>query len=268
MDNNDLRKLNTMPILFLGHGSPMNAIEDNEFTQGFSQIVQNIPKPKAILCISAHWFIKGTKVTTMEMPKTIHDFYGFPNELYKVQYPAKGNPDLAKEITELLLPTQVEMDMDWGLDHGTWSVLCKMYPDADIPVVQLSIDYSKPFEFHFELAKKLSPLREKEILILGSGNIVHNLSLVDFRNMNKDNYGYDWAIEARETINKYLLNKDYQSLINPNKQNKALQLAIPTPDHYLPFIYILGLLRENENVKLFNDKMVGGSLSMTSLIIS
>lgn len=268
MDNNDLKKTNVMPILFLGHGSPMNAIEDNEFTQGFSQIVQNIPKPESILCVSAHWFIKGTKVTAMEMPKTIHDFYGFPNELYKVQYPAKGNPDLAKEITELLLPLQVEMDMDWGLDHGAWSVLCKMYPDADIPVVQLSIDYSKPIDLHFELARKLSPLRKKGVLIVGSGNIVHNLSLVDFRNINKDNYGYDWAIEARNTINNYLLNKNYQALIHPDKQNKALQLAIPTPDHYLPLIYILGLQAENENVKLFNDKMVGGSLSMTSLIIS
>jgi 4,5-DOPA dioxygenase extradiol len=257
-----------MPLLFLGHGSPMNAIEENEFTEAFRQIAGILPKPKAILCISAHWFIKGSKVTAMEMPKTIHDFYGFPKELFAVQYPAKGNPILAGEIKELLMPNQIEMDKDWGLDHGTWSVLCKMYPNAEIPVIQLSIDYSKPFDFHFELAKKLGSLREKGILIIGSGNIVHNLSQVDFRNFDKVDYGYGWAIEARETINGYLLNRNYKALVNPDKQNKALQLAIPTPDHYLPLIYILGLHRENEELQLFNNKMVAGSLSMTSLIIS
>ena len=256
-----------MPLLFLGHGSPMNAIEENEFVTGFRDIVKTIPKPNAILCISAHWFIKGTKVTSMEMPKTIHDFYGFPQELYEVQYPAKGSPALADEVKNLLMPNLVELDYDWGIDHGAWSVLRHLYPKADIPVVQLSIDYTKPASFHFELAKKLSELRNKGVLIIGSGNIIHNLRLVDYGNLDKDNYGYDWAIEAKETINGFLLKENYEPIINYEKQSKAIQLAIPSPDHYLPLIYILALQQKEENITLFNDKLVGGSLSMTSLII-
>ena len=258
----------TMPLLFLGHGSPMNAIEENDFTKGFRDITQLIPKPDSILCISAHWFIKGTKVTAMEMPETIHDFYGFPKELYSVQYPAKGNPELAKSLKEILFPDYVEPVNEWGLDHGAWSVLRHLFPAADIPVVELSIDYSKPPEYHFELAQRLSRLRDNKVLILGSGNIVHNLRLVDFGNMYKDNYGFDWAIEARETINKHLLDGNFKILLNPEKLGKAVQLAVPTPDHYLPLIYILALKHEKENLKIFNDKMVGGSMSMTSLIIS
>jgi 4,5-DOPA dioxygenase extradiol len=256
-----------MPLLFLGHGSPMNAIEENEFVTGFRDIAKTLPKPNAILCISAHWFIKGTKVTSMEMPKTIHDFYGFPQELYEVQYPAKGNPALANEIKNLLMPNLVELDYDWGIDHGAWSVLRHLYPKANIPVVQLSIDYTKPASFHFELAKKLSELRNKGILIIGSGNIIHNLRLVDYGSLGKDNYGYDWAIEAKETINGFLLKGNYESIINYERQSKAIQLAIPSPDHYLPLIYVLALQQEEENITLFNDKLVGGSLSMTSLII-
>lgn len=256
-----------MPLLFLGHGSPMNAIEENEFVTGFRDIAKTLPKPNAILCISAHWFIKGTKVTSMEMPKTIHDFYGFPQELYEVQYPAKGNPALANEIKNLLMPNLVELDYDWGIDHGAWSVIKHLYPKADIPVVQLSIDYTKPASFHFEIAKKLSELRNKGVLIIGSGNIVHNLRLVDYGNFDKDNYGYDWAIEAKETINRFLLDGNYESIINYEKQSKSIQLAIPSSDHYLPLIYILALKQKEENITLFNDKLVGGSLSMTSLII-
>jgi len=256
-----------MPLLFLGHGSPMNAIEENEFVTGFRDIAKTLPKPNAILCISAHWFIKGTKVTSMEMPKTIHDFYGFPQELYEVQYPAKGNPALANKVKNLLMPNLVELDYDWGIDHGAWSVLRHLYPKANIPVVQLSIDYTKPASFHFELAKKLSELRNKGILIIGSGNIIHNLRLVDYGSLGKDNYGYDWAIEAKETINGFLLKGNYESIINYERQSKAIQLAIPSPDHYLPLIYVLTLQQKGEKITLFNDKLVGGSLSMTSMII-
>lgn len=256
-----------MPVLFIGHGSPMNAIEENQFVTGFREIAKTLPKPNAILCISAHWFTNGTMVTAMETPRTIHDFGGFPKELFEVQYPAKGNPELAKETKELLSPTFVNLDQKWGLDHGSWSVIKHLYPNADIPVVQLSIDYTRPAQVHFELAQKLNTLRQKGILIIGSGNIVHNLSLIDFKNFDTDNYGYDWAIEAREAINNYLLNGNYQPLINYEKQSKAFQLAIPTPDHYLPLIYALGLHQKGENISLFNDKLVAGSLSMTSLKI-
>ena len=257
-----------MPVLFLGHGNPMNAIEENQFVDGFRNVAKTLPKPNAILCISAHWFTNGTKVTAMEMPKTIHDFGGFPQALFDVQYPAKGSPILAKETKELLLPTAVELDEKWGLDHGAWSVIKHLYPDANIPVIQLSIDYTKPAQHHFDLAQKLNALRNKGILIIGSGNIIHNLKLVDFSNFEKDNYGYEWAIEARETINSYLLNGNYKPLIDYEKQTKAIQLAIPTPDHYLPLIYTLGLKQKNESLSLFNDKLVAGSLSMTSLKIA
>lgn len=254
-----------MPVLFLGHGSPMNAIEENQFVQGFRNIAKTLPEPIAIICISAHWFTKGTKVTAMEIPKTIHDFYGFPKSLFDIQYPAKGSPTLAKVTKKLLQPDKVDLDNDWGLDHGTWSVIKHMYPDANIPVIQLSIDYTKPAKYHYDLAKKLLPLREKGILIVGSGNIIHNLELIDFKNINRDDYGYEWAIEARETINNCLNNCNYEPLLNYNKLSKALQLAIPTPDHFLPFIYILGLQKSDDCLTLFNDKLVGGSLSMTSV---
>jgi 4,5-DOPA dioxygenase extradiol len=254
-----------MPLLFLGHGNPMNAIEKNQFVDGFREIAGTLPRPKAILCISAHWYINATKVTAMDMPSTIHDFYGFPDKLYKVNYPAKGSLELAEETKNILLPNNVELDFNWGLDHGTWSVLTHLYPNADIPVVQLSIDYTMDAQYHFELAKKLNVLRSKGILIIGSGNIIHNLSLVDFENIEKDNYGYDWAIEARETINNLILDSNFKSLVEYKKQSKAIQLAIPTPDHFLPLIYILGLKEENEKITMFNDKLVAGSLSMTSL---
>ena len=271
---NDLHKIsgafsNTekMPVLFLGHGSPMNAIEENQFVAGFRDLAKTLPQPNAILCISAHWFTKGTKVTAMEMPRTIHDFGGFPQALFDVQYPANGNPALAIKTQELLLPNEVELDHEWGLDHGAWSVIKHLYPEANVPVIQLSIDYTKPAQYHFDLAQKLSSLRRKGILIVGSGNIVHNLRLVDFYNMDKDNYGFDWAIEAREKTNHFLLDGNFQALINFEKQGKALQLAIPTPEHYLPLIYTLGLKEKQEEISLFNDKLLGGSLSMTSVKI-
>ncbi len=257
-----------MPVLFLGHGSPMNAIEENQFVSGFRQIAKTIETPTAILCISAHWFTNGTKVTAMEMPKTIHDFGGFPQELFDVQYPAKGSPSLAHETKELLLPTSVELDQHWGLDHGAWSVIKHLYPEANIPVIQLSIDYTKPAQYHYELAQKLQVLRNKGILIIGSGNIVHNLRRVDFQNFDKEDYGFDWAIEARAKINQHLTSGDFQPLIDYDKQGTAFQLAIPTPEHYLPLLYSLGLKQKDEDLSLFNDKLVAGSLSMTSLKIS
>lgn len=256
-----------MPVLFLGHGSPMNAIEENQFVAGFREVSKNIPKPNAILCVSAHWFTDGTFVTAMEMPKTIHDFYGFPKELFEVQYPAPGNPALAKETAELLAPVLVEEDHSWGLDHGAWSVIRHLYPEADIPVIQLSIDYTKPPQYHFDLAKKLNKLREKGILILGSGNIVHNLRMIDWRNINTVGSGWDWAIEAREKTNNWLLEGNFQNLIDYQKQGTALQYAVPTPDHYLPLIYTLGLKERSDELSLFNDELIGGSLSMTSVRI-
>jgi 4,5-DOPA dioxygenase extradiol len=256
-----------MPLLFLGHGSPMNAIEENQFVEGFRNIATRLPKPTSILCISAHWYTKGTMVTSMKIPRTIHDFGGFPQPLYDVKYPALGNPALAKETKELLIPVHVDLDESWGLDHGAWSVIKHLFPNADIPVIQLSLDYSKQASYHYNLAQQLSPLREKGVLIIGSGNIIHNLQLVDFRNMNKIDYGFDWAIEAREIINKYLIDGNYSPLINYEKLPKAVQFAIPTPDHYLPLIYILALQRDGENLHFFNDSLVAGSLSMTSLMI-
>ena len=256
-----------MPVLFLGHGSPMNAIEENQFVAGFRNLAKTLPQPNAILCVSAHWFTKGTKVTAMEMPRTIHDFGGFPQALFDVQYPAKGSPELAVETQKILDPILVELDEHWGLDHGAWSVIKHLYPKANVPVIQLSIDYTKPAQYHFDLAQKLSALRTKGILIVGSGNIIHNLRLVNFPNLNKDNYGYDWAIEAREIINAHLLDGNFKPLIDFEKQSQALQLAIPTPEHYLPLIYTLGLKGKQEELGLFNDKLLGGSLSMTSVKI-
>jgi len=256
-----------MPVLFLGHGSPMNAIEENQFVAGFRVLAKTLPQPNAILCVSAHWFTKGTKVTSMEMPRTIHDFGGFPQALFDVQYPAKGSPELAVETQKILDPVMVELDEHWGLDHGAWSVIKHLYPNADVPVIQLSIDYTKSGQYHFELAQKLQALRYKGVLIIGSGNIVHNLRMVDFRNFDKDNYGYDWAIEARATVNDYLLEGNFQPLIDFEKLNKAVQLAVPTPEHYLPLLYTLGLKNKTDELELFNDKLLAGSLSMTSVKI-
>lgn len=257
-----------MPVLFLGHGNPMNAIEENQFVDGFRNVAKTLPKPNAILCISAHWYTNGTKVTAMKTPPTIHDFSGFPQELYDVQYPAPGSPELAQETKQLLNPTMVELDENWGLDHGAWSVIKHLYPKAAVPVVQLSIDYTKPAVDHYDLARQLSALRYKGILVIGSGNIIHNLGLVDFRNFDKEDYGHDWAVEARVLINQWLLEGNDQAIINYKKQSKAVQLAAPTPDHFLPLIYTLGLKEKSESIALFNDKLMAGSLSMTSLKIS
>ena len=256
-----------MPVLFLGHGSPMNAIEENEFVTGFRNIGKGIPKPTAILCVSAHWETRGTFVTAMENPPTIHDFGGFPKALFDVQYPAPGSPELAKETKSIIKRTEVVLDEKWGLDHGAWSVIKHLYPNADIPVIQMSLDYYQAPQFHYDLAKELSSLRKKGVLIIGSGNMVHNLRMVAWDKLNTDNYGYDWALEASEKMKKFILSSDHQQLINFQSQGKAFDLAIPTPEHYLPLLYSLALKGENEKVSLFNDKAVGGSLTMTSLKI-
>ena len=256
-----------MPVLFLGHGSPMNAIEDNIFVKAFQELGNSIPTPKAIICVSAHWFTNGTMVTAMDFPSTIHDFGGFPKELYEVQYNAKGERELAKTTKEILKPIEVKLDYDWGLDHGAWSVLKHLYPKADIPVIQLSIDYRKGPEYHFELAQNLKNLREKGVLIVGSGNIVHNLGLLDFPNLNKENYGFDWALESKNKINDWIIDGDLKSLIDYRNKGRAINLSIPTPEHFLPLIYALGLKQKSDSISIFNDQMVGGSISMTSLKI-
>jgi 4,5-DOPA dioxygenase extradiol len=255
-----------MPVLFLGHGSPMNAIEENEFVAEFRRLGTELAKPNAILCISAHWETKGTQVTAMQNPPTIHDFGGFPKALFDVQYPAPGSPELALATKELITSTEVELDHHWGLDHGAWSVIKHMYPNADVPVIQMSIDYTQPAKYHFELAKELTALRSKGVLIVGSGNIVHNLRLAAWHRLN-ETFAYDWAAEAREKMNQYLLNGEFDKLINYTAQGKAFELAIPSPEHYLPLIYTLGLKEEKEEIALFNDKPLAGSLTMTSVII-
>lgn len=255
-----------MPVLFLGHGSPMNAIEKNEFVKGFRNIAKDIPKPNAILCISAHWETKGTLVTAMENPRTIHDFGGFPKELFEVQYPAAGSPDLAKETKSLISTTEVGLDDKWGLDHGAWSVIKHLYPEADVPVIQMSLDYRQSPKYHYELAQQINSLRHKGVLIIGSGNMVHNLGKVDWRRLN-ETYGFDWAIEANEQMKKFILDGNHQQLINFRAQGKAFDLAIPTAEHYLPLLYTLALQDKSDDLKLFNDKAVAGSLTMTSLKI-
>lgn len=256
-----------MPVLFLGHGSPMNAIEENEFVQGFRKIATQIPEPKAIVCISAHWETNGTFVTAMQNPPTIHDFGGFPQALFDVQYPAPGSPELAQQTKELIHSTSVVLDDNWGLDHGAWSVIRHLYPKANIPVIQMSIDYNKEPRYHYELGQQIKSLREKGVLIIGSGNIVHNLRMVDWRSINTAGSGYDWAIEADEKMKKFILDGDHNSLIGFKSQGRVFDLAIPTPEHYLPLLYILGLKNSNESVSLFNDNTLGGSLSMTSVKI-
>ena len=257
-----------MPVLFLGHGSPMNAIEENEFVAGFRRIGTEISKPQAVLCISAHWETKGTYVTAMETPRTIHDFGGFPKELFAVQYPAPGSPTLARETKRLISSTEVGLDDKWGLDHGAWSVIKHLYPDADIPVIQMSLDYSKSPQSHYALAKELAALRQKGVLIIGSGNMVHNLRKVAWDRLDEVDYAHEWAAEASTRMKKYIMSGDHHPLIHYAAQGRAFELAIPTPEHYLPLLYALALKGDKEEVKLFNDKAVAGALTMTSLKIS
>ncbi len=256
-----------MPVLFMGHGSPMNGIEDNEFTRKWESIAKEITQPAAVLCISAHWLTRGTHVTAMNHPKTIHDFGGFPQELFQVQYPAPGDAALAAETSKLIQSTNVGLDHDWGLDHGCWSVVKRMYPEANIPVLQLSIDYHQPPAYHYQLAQELSALRKKGVLILGSGNMVHNLRMVDWQHFEVPNYGFDWAQEMNEKFKTYIYSKEHSRLINYTELGPAAKLAIPTPDHYYPLLYALALQDQKEEVEIFNDQYVAGSLTMTSVKI-
>lgn len=255
-----------MPVLFLGHGSPMNAIEENEFVQGFRNVASELPKPNAILCISAHWETRGTFVTAMPNPRTIHDFGGFPKALFEVQYPAPGSPELALETKTIMQNTDVQLDEKWGLDHGAWSVIKHLYPKADVPVIQLSLDYSLSPAAHYTLAQQLQKLRTKGILIIGSGNIVHNLRLVNWKKLH-ETYAHDWAAEADQKLKQLILIGDHQKLTNYHQLGKAIELAIPTPEHFLPLLYTLALQTKKDTLALFNDQPLAGSLTMTSLKI-
>jgi 4,5-DOPA dioxygenase extradiol len=253
-----------MPVIFIGHGNPMHALHDNKFTQSLNNITKTLSKPKAILVVSAHWLTRGSYVSTNPNPKTIYDFGGFPEEMYKIIYEPKGAPELANELKTHITSPKIEADPSMGLDHGAWTILKHMYPSADIPTFQLSVDYYKPPSYHYELAKQLSFLRDKGVLIIGSGNLVHNLGLVDFANANG---GYDWAIEFDAKVKELLDKGDFKSLVEYEKLGKAAMLSIPTNDHYLPMIYPLGLALEKENISYIYEGLEAGSISMRSFVI-
>jgi 4,5-DOPA dioxygenase extradiol len=260
-----------MPVLFIGHGSPMNAIEDNEFSTRWKKMGREIPVPKAVLVVSAHWLTRGTHITAMDRPKTIHDFGGFPRALHEVEYPAPGDPRLAKETAALFKSVSVGLDHDWGLDHGAWSVTAQMFPEANIPVLQLSIDFYKPAQYHYDLAKELSALRKKGVLILASGNMVHNLGLIAMPEGSHGDlnvaYGHDWALEMNAIFKEKIVSGDHMALINYQQLHKAALLAVPSPDHYYPLLYALALHDKKEEQMFFNDKAVAGAITMTSVKI-
>lgn len=250
-----------MPTLFIGHGSPMNAIEDNSFVEQWKAVAERIPRPEAILSVSAHWYTKGTKIMDEESPRTIYDMYGFPDELYKIIYNAKGSPNLADKALKLINRT-VETDNSWGYDHGTWSVLHRMYPNADIPLIQLSVDKNASMQEHYNIGRELSKLRKDGILIFGSGNITHNLSRVNWQMSG----GYDWAEDFDKYVIENIKNKNYDNAINYKKAGKSADYAVPISDHYAPMLYVLGALEGDEKVSVFNDECILGSLSMTSYL--
>ncbi|MBP2628478.1 MAG: aromatic ring-cleaving dioxygenase [Firmicutes bacterium] len=247
-----------MPILFVGHGSPMNAIEDNNYSRNWVKVASEIPKPEAILVISAHWFTNGSRITDESNPKMVYDIYGFPDELYKIEYKTKGSPELA-HLTKNLIHRDVKVDNSWGYDHGTWSVLCKMYPKADIPVYQLSVDSKASADTHFQIGKEISALREKGVLIFGSGNVVHNLSKIN-REMEE---GYPWAVEFDNYIKEKIINKQYQDAVNYETAGKCSELSFFTPEHFYPLLYILGAAQEDDRLSIYNNSCTMGSLSMT-----
>lgn len=253
-----------MPALFAGHGSPMNAIEDNAFTRKWKELGKSLPRPKAILCVSAHWMTPGsTRVTAMDKPRTIHDFGGFPEELFRQQYPAPGAIAAAAETVELVQQPKILPDHDWGLDHGCWSVLLPMFPQADIPVFQLSLDLNKPPRWHYELALQLKALRSRGIMVVGSGNIVHNLGRMQW-----DGKPYDWALEFDDWSRDRIDAGDHQALIEYSKKGALAQLAIPTNEHYLPMLYILAMQTNTDRLTFFNEQTVMGSVSMRSFLLS
>jgi 4,5-DOPA dioxygenase extradiol len=252
----------TMPALFIGHGSPMNAIEDTEFSRAWTEVARSLPRPQAVVCVSAHWETEGTRVTAMQQPRTIHDFSGFPRALYDKHYPAPGSPELARMAQGAMWATPVELDQEWGLDHGAWAVLCRMYPDADVPVIQLSLDQRKEPAFHYELGRELRGLRKKGVLILGSGNIVHNL-----REMVWDDSASDWALAFDAKVKGLILSGDHEAIIQYSKLGRSARWAVPTPEHYLPLLYVLGVQDESDSVAFFADKVTLGSMSMRSVRI-
>jgi len=254
-----------MPAIFFGHGNPMNALMRNMWTNGWAAVARSIQRPRALLCISAHWCLPATLVTAMSSPRTIHDFGGFPRELYEVKYPAPGDPALARRVRELLSPVSVGLDDGWGLDHGTWSVLCHVFPEADIPVVQLSLDETQPAEFHYEIGKRLSPLRDEGVLIVGSGNLVHNLHAYGWGRQQVE--PLDWAVRFEERARKLLRAGDHDPLIEYETLGSDAILSIPTPDHYLPLLYVISQRREGEQVSFPVEGMDGGSVSMLTVQI-
>lgn len=254
-----------LPALFIGHGNPMNALQVNTYTKAWRRIGQQLPQPRAILSISAHWFVPGTSVIVADAPRTIHDFGGFPRELYDVQYPAPGAPDMARRVREILAPLPVELDTSWGLDHGTWSVLRHIYPNADIPVVQLSIDETQPPAHHFEIGRRLAPLRDDGILILGSGNLVHNLHAYAWGRHPQE--PYEWALGFERRAKELMLTHDFRPLIDYGSLGREAILSAPTPDHYLPLLYVLGTWREGDKVAFPVEGVDGGSISMLAVSI-
>ncbi len=253
-----------MPAVFFGHGSPMNTLEHNGYTEAWRRLGESVPKPKAILAISAHWTTRGTAVTAMEKPRTIHDFGGFPQELFEVRYPAPGDPKLAERVRELLAPVEVHLDKSWGLDHGTWSVLVHAFPNADVPVVQLSIDGTRPPGFHYELAKKLAPLRDEGALIVGSGNVVHNLGRIQWAEGAKP---YDWAAHFNDKVRDYLAARDHGPLIEYAALGEDAHLSVPTPEHYLPLLYVMAQQGENETISFPIDGIEFGSIGMLTVVV-
>jgi len=253
-----------MPAVFFGHGSPMNALEHNQYTETWRRLSESAPKPKAILSVSAHWYTRGTAVTAMEKPRTIHDFGGFPQELFEVQYTAPGDPRLAARVRDLLAPVEVTLDNSWGLDHGTWSVLVHAFPHADVPVVQLSIDGTKPPRFHYELAQKLAPLRDEGVLIVGSGNVVHNLGRIQW---GKDAKPYDWAVRFNDKVRGYLAARDHGPLIDYAILGEDARLSVPTPEHYLPLLYVIALQSDREGISLPIDGIEYGSIGMLTAVV-
>jgi 4,5-DOPA dioxygenase extradiol len=256
---------NPMPAIFFGHGNPLNALARNAWTDGWAAIGKEIPRPRAVLCVSAHWYLPGTLVTAGPAPRTIHDFGGFPRELYEVKYPAPGDPELAGRVRDLLAPLSVGLDDRWGLDHGTWSVLCHVFPQADVPVVQLSIDETQPAEFHYELAKRLGPLRDEGVLVMGSGNLVHNLHTYAWGRYVAE--PLEWAVRFESLARELLLEGDDAPLVNYEGLGRDAMLSAPTPDHYLPLLYVMGLRREGERVSFPVEGFDGGSISMLTIRI-
>lgn len=249
-----------MPAIFVGHGSPMNAISENDYTQKFKQLSKEFPEPKAILMVSAHWMTRGTWITQMQNPRTIHDFYGFPKELFEVQYPAPGHPELAREIVDHIAKMSLD-ESEWGLDHGTWSVLKHMYPDAHIPVLQMSLDMTQTPEYHFRLGQELQAFREQGVLIMGSGNVVHNLSQIKW---GANAVPYDWALEFDDWVQKKASQRDFKSLMDPASLSQAGKLSIPTPDHYLPLLYVLGASSSKDSLVYDIEGIQNASISMRS----